>query len=245
VSATPGRSGPRPGAGTARPAGPARAADLDRPADPPDPADPADPDGDGPAPLAWRRRTALEMLVSGLVGLVASFVLSVEAITLAADPTAVLACDLSSVISCGKVAASPQAALLGFPNAFLGIAAESVVITVAVASLGGVLFPRWFMLAAQAVYTAGLVFALWLFVEAYAVIGALCPWCLLVTATTTLVWAGLTRLNVRDGHLRLPGVDPAAARRFVAAGTDWFVTAAFLVLLAAAVVVRYGPAMLA
>jgi uncharacterized membrane protein len=199
----------------------------------------------GPAPLPWRRRTALEMLVSGLVGLYASFVLSIEAITLAADSDATLACDLTTVISCSTVALSDQAALFGFPNAFLGIAAESVVLTVAVATLGGVLFPRWFMLAAQAVYTAGLVFALWLFVQAYVVIGALCPWCLLITVTTTLVWAGLTRLNIRDGHLRVPGVDPTAARRFVDAGNDWFVTAAALVLLVAVVVLKYGPSLVA
>ncbi len=197
-----------------------------------------------PAPLAWRRRTALEMLLSGLVGLYASFVLSVEALALAADREATLGCDLTSVISCSTVALSDQASLLGFPNAFLGIAAESVVITVAVASLGGVLFPRWFMLAAQAVYTVGLVFAYWLFVEAYVHIGAICPWCLLITVTTTLVWAGLTRLNLRDGHLRVPGIDPSAARRFLAAGNDWFVTAAVLVLLIAAVVLKYGPSLL-
>jgi uncharacterized membrane protein len=205
----------------------------------------ADPPPEGPAPSAWRRRTAVEMLVSALLGLYASFVLSIEALTLAADSDATLGCDLSSVISCSTVALSDQAALLGFPNAFLGIAAESVVLTVAVATLGGVLFPRWFMLAAQAVYTAGLLFAYWLFVQAYVVIGALCPWCLLITVTTTLVWAGLTRLNVRDGHLRVPGVDPSAARRFVAAGNDWFVTAAVLVLLVAVVVLKYGPSLVA
>jgi uncharacterized membrane protein len=199
----------------------------------------------GPAPLPWRRRTAVEMLVSGLIGLFASFVLSVEALALAADSTATLGCDLSSVISCSKVALSDQAALLGFPNAFLGIAAESVVITVAVATAGGVLFPRWFMLAAQAVYTVGLVFAYWLFVEAYTEIGAVCPWCLLITVTTTLVWAGLTRLNLRDGHLRVPGVDAAAVRRFLDAGNDWFITVAVLVLLAAVVVLKYGPSLVA
>jgi uncharacterized membrane protein len=216
---------------------------LDLDAEPPRPADAAS--LDGPAPLAWRRRTAVEMLVSGLIGLYASFVLSIEALTLAGDRTATLGCDLSSVISCSKVALSDQASLFGFPNAFLGIAAEPVVITVAVASIGGVLFPRWFMLAAQAVYTAGLVFAVWLFVQTYLVIGALCPWCLLVTVTTTLVWAGLTRLNLRDGHLRLPGLDPSAVRRFVDAGNDWFITAAVLVLLVAVVVLKYGPSLVA
>lgn len=143
------------------------------------------------------------MLISSLLGLVASLVLSVEAIALAEDPTGSLSCDLSSKISCSIVGLSWQANLLGFPNAFLGLISEPVVITLAVAALGGVRFPRWFMLTAQAVYLIGFGFALWLFYEAYFQIGALCPWCLLITATTTLVFMSMTRINILDNNFRL------------------------------------------
>lgn len=211
-----------------------------------DELDEVDPDPDLllPPSQAWRARTAIEMVISGVLGLLASFVLSIEALTLAADPNASFGCDLNSVISCSVVAQSWQASLFGFPNAFLGIAAEAVVITVAVAVLGGVRFPRWFMLGAQTIYTLGFLFAWWLFYEAYTDIKALCPWCLLITVTTTLVWAGLTRINVRDGHLTLPGRWGPAARRFVAAGNDWFVTVAVLVALAAVVFFGYGWSLL-
>lgn len=203
-----------------------------------------DPDLLRPAPPAWRRRTAIEMAVSGAIGLYTSFVLSIEAVILAGDADAKLGCSLNAVINCATVAKSPQASLFGFPNAFLGIAAEAVVLTMAVALIGGVVFPRWYMRAAEVVYTAGLVFAWWLFYEAYTDIKALCPWCLLITVTTTLVWAGLTRINVRDGHLTLPGRWGPAARRFVAAGNDWFVTVAVLVALAAVVFFGYGWSLL-
>lgn len=199
-----------------------------------------DPDLRRPADLPWRRRTAIEMVVSGVIGLYTSFVLSIEALTIAGDADASLSCDLNAFISCGTVARSWQAELFGFPNAFLGIAAESVVVTLAVAMIGGVVFPRWFMLSAQAIYTAGLVFAWWLFQQSFTEIGALCPWCLLITVTTTLVWAGLTRVNVRDGHLSLPGRAGPWGRRFVASGNDWFVTVAVLVLFAAVVFAKYG-----
>jgi uncharacterized membrane protein len=210
-----------------------------------DDRDPVDPDPDSPPRRAWRRRTAVEMAVSGVLGLLTSFVLSIEAWRLAADPDLALGCDLSSVVSCTAVAKTWQAQLLGFPNAFLGIAFEVVVITVAVAAMGGVRFPRWFMLATQALYTVALAFAWWLFSQSYLVIGALCPWCLLITVTTTLVWAGLTRWNVRDGHLRLPGRAGPWAREFVAAGYDWYVTAAVLIVFLAAVLLKYGPSLLA
>src|SRR4051812_6251047 len=96
------------------------------------------------------------MLVSSITSLVASFVLAVEAITLAENPSADLGCDINAVLSCGTVASSWQASVFGFPNAFLGLIAEPVVITIAVAALSGVRFKRWFMLAAQLVYTLGL-----------------------------------------------------------------------------------------
>ena len=200
-----------------------------------------DPDLLRPAPQWWHRRTATEMVVSGVLGLIASFVLAIEAWQLAADPDASFSCDINSALSCGTVARAWQAHLLGFPNAFLGILFEAIVLTISVSMLAGVRFPRLIMLGAEALYTIGLFFALWLFTQSYFRIHALCPWCLLITFTTTLVWAGLTRINVRDGNLRIG----AWARRLVASGHDWFVTGAFLVLLVVMIVVRYGGTFLA
>jgi uncharacterized membrane protein len=184
------------------------------------------------------------MLFSALISLLASFVLSVDAVVLAADPKAALSCNINAVLSCGTVATSWQASLFGFPNAFLGLVAEPVVITIAVASLGGVRFPRWFMMSAQVVYTLGLVFAYWLFFQAYFVIGALCPWCLLVTLSTTLVFTSLTHVNIRDGNLFLPERASQAARRFTAAGLDALVVAVWLMAIVTLVVTKYGPQLL-
>ena len=184
------------------------------------------------------------MLISALLSLTASFVLSVDAIVLAADPQAALACNINPVLSCGTVGASWQASLFGFPNAFLGLIAEPVVITIAVASLGGVRFPRWFMLSAQVVYTLGLIFAYWLFFQAFFVIGALCPWCLLVTLSTTLVFTSLTHVNIRDGNLYLPERASRTARALIAYDLDVLLVTLWLVVIAAMVVIKYVPLML-
>jgi uncharacterized membrane protein len=180
------------------------------------------------------------MLLSSVLSLIASFVLSVDALALAADPTAELSCNINQVISCGTVAASWQSQLLGFPNAFLGLIAEPVVITIAVACLGGVRFPRWFMFAAQVVYAIGLGFAYWLFYQSMFHIGALCPWCLLVTVSTTLVFATLTHVNIRDNNLFLPARSHAALVRGLRANLDLVVVVIWLLILALAVVVKYG-----
>ncbi|MGC3953544.1 MAG: vitamin K epoxide reductase family protein [Propionicimonas sp.] len=183
------------------------------------------------------------MLGSSLISLIASLVLSIEAIHLAQDPTAALSCNLNEVISCGKVGITWQANLFGWPNAFLGLIAEPVVITIAVASLGKVKFPRWFMLAAQIVYTIGLGFAYWLFYQSMFVINALCPWCLLVTLSTTLVFTSLTHVNIRDNNLFLSERLHKTLQSGLRMGIDALVITLWLVLLLAAIVLKYGPAL--
>ena len=184
------------------------------------------------------------MLFSACLSLLASFVLSIDAVALAADPHAALSCNLNAVISCGTVGTSWQASLLGFPNAFLGLAAEPVVITIAVASLAGVVFPRGFMLAAQLVYTIGVGFAYWLFYQAMFVIGALCPWCLLVTLSTTLVFTSLTHVNIRDNNLFLPPSLSSALQAGLRMGLDVLVITIWLAALVVLIFWKYGAALL-
>ena len=179
----------------------------------------------------------IEMLLSSIVGLWASLVLSIDAIKLAEDPLADLSCNISSTISCATVGLTWQANLLGFPNAFLGLIAEPVVITIAVAALGGVRFPRWFMLSAQVVYSIGLAFAYWLFYQAYFVIGAMCPWCLLITITTTLVFASMTRVNILEGNFGAG--TRQRLERPLRLGMDFAGVLILLAILAAMVIYKY------
>jgi uncharacterized membrane protein len=142
------------------------------------------------------RKTYVAMLVSATLSLIASLVLSYDAIKLAATPSGKLACDINAVISCGKVAKSWQSDLLGFPNSFIGLMLEPVIITVAIAGLSLVTFPRIFMRVAHIGYGLGLIFALWLLSQSLFVINALCPWCLLVTISTVTVFSTITRIAI-------------------------------------------------
>ena len=185
------------------------------------------------------------MLFSSLISLTASFVLSVDALELARNPGADLACNINSVISCGTVGATWQANLLGFPNAYLGLIAEPVVITIAVASLAKVKFPRGFMLAAQIVHTIGLVFAYWLFYQSMFHINALCPWCLLVTLSTTLVFSSLTHVNIRDNNLFLPPRVQNALASGLRMGLDGLIVVLWLTFIVLAIMLKYGAALFA
>jgi uncharacterized membrane protein len=192
-----------------------------------------------PGPVRYRG-AYIEMLVSSLIGLVAALVLSIEALTLAENPFADLGCNINSVLSCGTVGASWQASLLGFPNAYLGLIAEPVVITLSVAALGGVRFPRWFMLSAQVVYAIGLAFAYWLFFQSYFVIGALCPWCLTITVTTTLVFASMTRINLLENNFRMSARAYRWWAGWLKAGADVVGCLLIFAILTAMILIKYG-----
>ena len=148
--------------------------------------------------LRGYRKTYWAMLVSSTLSLIASLVLSYDAIKLAETPSSKLSCDINAVVSCGKVAKSWQSSLLGFPNSFLGLMLEPVVMTVAIAGLSLVVFPRKFMRIAHVGYGLGLLFAFWLLSQSFFVIHALCPWCLLVTVSTVTVFSTITRIVILE-----------------------------------------------
>lgn len=185
----------------------------------------------------------LSMLIGAIASLTASFVLSMEAYELAKNPSAVLSCNINIILNCATVALHPSAHLFGFPNSFLGLIAEPVVITVAIAGLAGVKFPRLFMFVAQICYTLGLIFALWLFATSYFVIGALCPWCLLVTATTTFVWFAITRYNIRENNLYLPKHASQTLRSYIDKDYDKVLLFVVITVLVAAIIFKYGNAL--
>lgn len=185
------------------------------------------------------------MLVGACLSLLAAFVLSNEAVELARNPNAALSCSINAVLNCASVGKHPSATLFGFPNSFLGLIAEPIVITVAIAGLAGIKFPRKFMFVAQIGYTLGFVFALYLFYTSFYIIQVLCPWCLLVTLTTTLVWFAITRYNVRENNLYLPKKIQKTLLSWVEKDLDKLVMWGIIALFVAAILLKYGDAIFA
>ena len=152
----------------------------------------------------WRHGavwTYLVMLAASAAALFVSLMLSAETLQLARNPGVKLGCDVNAVVSCSTVAESWQAefikfAGLSFPNAFFGIAAESVFVTIAVIGLSKVVVPRWFALCTWLGGLAALAYAYWLFIQSMFVIRALCPWCLGLMFATTIQFMALSHATV-------------------------------------------------
>ena len=149
--------------------------------------------------LKKQNLAAFIMLIGSGLGLLASFVLSIESLELAKNSHAVLSCDFSSALSCSAVANHWSAAILGFPNSFIGVMTLPVMVTIAVALLAGAKFPKWFMQAAQVGAVIGMIFAIWMFYMSYVEIGVLCPWCLTLDVGMLLIFGGMTRYNILTG----------------------------------------------
>ncbi|HMS36439.1 MAG TPA: vitamin K epoxide reductase family protein [Arachnia sp.] len=191
-------------------------------------------------PLRARYFLFGEMLLFATLSLVASFVLSYDALLLAADPDVDLNCSINAVLDCAKVGVTWQAKVFGFPNAFLGLISEPVVMTIAVASLWRTRFPKWFMFTANAVYLLGVIFAYWLLFQSTFVIGALCPWCILVTVSTTFVFWSMTQWNILEGNLYLSPKWQERALAFQRGGWMTITLMAWLAVVVLIEVLKWG-----
>lgn len=185
-------------------------------------------------------------LIASAVALLVSFVLSAETLQLARHPNQSLGCDVNGVLSCSTVAQSWQSefiaiAGLSFPNAFFGIAAESVFVTVAVIGLARVRLPRWFAIATWFGAAAALAYSYWLFTQSMFVIKALCPWCLLLMFSTTVQFLAFSHasVSVQDLGSRTPRL-----RSFYRLGYDLMLAAIWILAVVALIVVTYGGALL-
>ncbi len=165
------------------------------------------------------------------LGLISAFVLSIEKLHLIKDPDAILSCTINVWLNCASVMKTWQAELLGFPNSYIGLMAYPIMITLAVGKLMGAVYPRLFMFLAQIGALFGLIFAYWLFFQSVFVIQVLCPWCLIVTFSTTVIFEALLRHNIREHNFYLPENWHKHPDRFIERDYDKLLVASWILLM--------------
>lgn len=160
-----------------------------------------------PERLTWlERRVPAILITSGLVGLFASMMLSIEEILHLKNPHAQLGCDLNPIIGCGSILDTWQGhVLFGVPNQFWSVAAFSAVVTVGFAILAGARLKRWFWLGLQAGMLLGFLFVLWFMGQSLFVLKHLCPYCMLTWAAMLPAFWYTTLYCIRAEHLHLHG----------------------------------------
>ena len=143
----------------------------------------------GPAGVSVGRPAGWWILLSGVIGLIASSTLLVEKIAMLKDPAFVPSCSINPVLACGSVIGTPQASVFGPPNPLFGIIAFTLVIVTGVLALAKVALPRWYWVGLTIGTGFGLVFVHWLAYQSLYRIGALCPYCMVVWSVTVPLFA--------------------------------------------------------
>ncbi|WOH17074.1 vitamin K epoxide reductase family protein [Paenarthrobacter sp. GOM3] len=175
-------------------------------------------------PFAWL------LLITGVIGWLASGALVLEKLEVLKDPNHVTVCDVNPWISCGKVMETAQSSVFGFPNMFIGIVAFAVIITTAMGLLAGAKFSRWYWLGLQAGVTLGFAFVVWLWSQALYVINVLCPFCMVVWAVMIPLFVWVTIRNISTEVIKAP---PALAKLLGDSG--WIIVALLYVAVAATI----------
>lgn len=175
-------------------------------------------------PLGWL------MVVTGIVGWLASGTLVLEKLEVLKDPNHTTVCDVNPWISCGQVMQTWQSSVFGFPNMFIGIVAFAITITVGMALLSGATFARWYWAGLQVGVTLGFAFVVWLWSQALYEIHILCPFCMVVWAAMIPLFVFVTIRNVSHGIIPLPS---GAAKVLVDSG--WIITALLYVAVIATI----------
>ena len=176
----------------------------------------------------------LLLVITGLVGWLASGQLVLERLAVYADPNYVTSCDVNAFVSCGEVFKTWQAGLFGFPNPLIGIVAFSVIITTGAMLLAGATVSKWYWRALQVGVGLGMLFTIWLWSQALFAIGILCIYCMVAWAAMIVLTTFLTSRNI------LRGVFPAGKRlRTFLSGWTGTTAALLLIATAATVVFRF------
>jgi uncharacterized membrane protein len=185
------------------------------------------------------------MLLGGIAALIAAFVLTLDEVRVLKDPNAILSCSVNVVLNCSTVMQTWQSHLFGFPNMFIGLMAFPVLITIAVLGLSGTKFPRWFLIAASIALFLGTVFAYWLFFSSVYVIQVLCPWCLVVTTSMTIMLASFLHFVFKENTFKLKDDLNTKVQYFLKSGFHQMIVLAWIALMVVLVVIKFGQALFA
>jgi uncharacterized membrane protein len=178
------------------------------------------------------------LIVCGVLGLWASFVITHDKFTILQNTIdhkqTHLSCSLNPIISCGDVMSSHQAHVFGFQNPVIGLVAYPVVIALAAGMLAGARYKAWFWYGLQAGGLFGVCFITWLQYQTIYNIQAVCLWCCLAWVVTILIfWYTLVH-NIKHDLIRIPAKARAAVLEF-----HWVVPVLWYGVIATAILVHF------
>lgn len=177
------------------------------------------------------------LVVTGVIGLLSAFELTLDKFRILEDPDVVLGCDLNPFFSCGSVMTYQESELLGFPNQLLGVFAFMVPIVLGVLLLSRVDVPHWIMNGLAIGLLGGVALVTFLQYTSIFEIGVGCPWCMVVWVVTILQFCVVVASNILRGALGATAQRSTVLR--VLASAPVAIAAVWLLVIAATMIVEF------
>jgi len=120
------------------------------------------------------------LVYGSLVGLIAAFWQATERIYMLKNPGAELSCNLSPVVDCGSVLDDTYAAVLGPPNAFIGMVFFTLLFAFGLQRISG---GSWTSLVAKFNLVFSVIimlFSVWFYAVSIYAIGKICIFCVFI-----------------------------------------------------------------
>ena len=186
-----------------------------------------------------KQRTIYGLIsAGGLLGLVASFLETIEYQEILKNAHAQLVCDLNSVFSCGNVLNSWQSKLFGFPNSMLCMVFFTLMFSAGLVGLAGGMLTAKLRLWLHGIALFFVGFAMWCMWESTFRVRALCILCLFcLTGLLTVNWGWL-----RTNAAQLPIGDRGRARlaKIIEQGGDTFAWIVLAIVIAFVMFLKFS-----
>lgn len=132
------------------------------------------------------------------VGLIASFLQLQDKLIHLKNPTANLACNISSVFNCSNVLDAWQSSFFGFPNSIMCIIFFAMMLGLALVGATGSSINKTLRLIMHFFAVFFLLFGAWYLWQSIYVIGTVCIYCMFCYAAVMAINFAWIRINVFD-----------------------------------------------
>lgn len=138
-----------------------------------------------------------------ILGLAASFILTIEAFEIKENSNAKLICSINEVVDCASVMKLDEAELLGFPNAIMGIAGYAVIAAIAFVLVVLRQDNKFIGLTLFAGSLGAWGFSLWLMYISVFKAASLCPYCVMSFVAASGIFFTVAIYTLRENMFGL------------------------------------------
>jgi uncharacterized membrane protein len=175
------------------------------------------------------------LMAGSVVGLVASFLLTLSTLELFKNPSANIPCNLNPFVSCTNAALAWQGSVFGFPNSILGLIAFSMLFAIGVMlySGGRAKKPLWLLVNLGLLAAVGFVH--WFIYQSLYSLGTLCVYCMTVWVVAWPLFIYTTVWNLKENHFSLSVQNSKFAKlietHHLALTLGWYLLIILLILM--------------